>query len=218
MNTHTPEDVKQSLAEAADELSRGEVTQLLLDWNNGDAAARDQLVTLVYDQLQRMAHRLLLGERVGHSMQTGALVNEVYMRMFDANGMPCRSRKEFFGIVARQMRQVLVDAARKRGSKRRGGDQLHVPLEGMTLIAPAPNLDLIALGEALDALAQSREELSQVVELHHIAGFTTEETAEIMGIPSYEVKRLLTRAKIYLHHELTRTKGDAQGVSDDAPK
>jgi RNA polymerase sigma factor (TIGR02999 family) len=222
MNTHAPEDVKQSLPEDApedgEELSRGEVTQLLLDWNNGDAAARDRLVTLVYGQLQQMAHRLLLGERVGNTMQTGALVNEVYLRLFDANGVPCRNRKEFFGIVARQMRQVLVDAARKRGGRKRGGDQRHVPLEEAALVAPAPNLDLIALGEALDALAQCDEELSQVVELHHFAGFTIEETAEIMGIPPYEVKRLLKRAKIYLHDELTRTEEVVQVVSDDARK
>ena len=99
MNTHTPEDEKQSLPEGApedrEELSRGEVTQLLLDWNNGDAAAWDRLAPLVYGELRRMAHRLLLGERVGHSMQTGALVNEVYLRLFDGNGAPCRNRFEF---------------------------------------------------------------------------------------------------------------------------
>ena len=211
MNTHAPEDEKQSLPEDVDELPRGEVTQLLLDWNNGDAAARDRLVTLVYGQLQRMAHRLLRRERVGPTMQTGALVHEVYLRLFDATGVPCRNRKEFFGIVARQMRQVLVDAARKRGGKKRGGNQRHVPLEEATLVAPALNLDLVALGEALDALEQCDEELSQVVELHHFAGFTIEETAEIMGIPAYEVKRLLKKAKIYLHDELTRLKGAGNG-------
>lgn len=184
---------------------------MLLDWNNGDAAARDRLTPLVYDELQRMAHRLLLGERVGHTMQTGTLVHEVYLRLFDANGVPCRNRKEFFGIVARQMRQVLVDAARKRGGKRRGGNRRHVPLEDATSVAPALNLDLIALSEALDALAQRDEELSQVVELHHFAGFTIELTAEIMGIPPYEVKRRLKKAKIYLHDELTRTKGASDG-------
>jgi RNA polymerase sigma factor (TIGR02999 family) len=220
MNTHAPEDVKQSLPEERgedlEELSRGEVTRLLLDWNNGDAAARDRLVTLVYGELRRMAHLLLLGERVGHSMQTGALVNEVYLRLFDANGVPCRNRKEFFGIVARQMRQVLVDAARNRKVKKRGGSRRRVPLEDAALVAPALNLDLIALGEALDTLAQLDEELCRVVELHHFAGFTIEETAEIMSIPVYEVKRLLKKAKIYLHDELTRTKEVVQVVSDDA--
>ncbi len=208
MNTHTPEDEKQSLPEGApedrDELSRGEVTQLLLDWNHGDAAARDRLAPLVYGELQRMAHRLLLGEPVGNSVQTGTLVHEVYLRLFDGNGVPCRNRKEFFGIVARQMRQVLVDVARKRGGKKRGGNQRRVPLEEAALVEPAPNLDLIAFGEALDTLAQCDEEMCRVVELHHIAGFTIEETAEIMGMAPYEVKRLLKRAKIYLHDELTR--------------
>jgi len=207
MNTHAPEDVKQSPPKDVEELSRGEVTQLLLDWNKGDAAARDQLVTLVYGQLRRMAHRRLLRERVGHTIQTGTLVNEVYLRLFGATGVPCRNRKEFFGIVARQMRQVLVDAARKRGVKKRGGNQRHVPLEDATLAVPALNLDLIALDEALDALAGYDEELSQVVELLYFAGFTIEETAEILGVSTDTVKRRWQKAKIYLHDELTRAKG-----------
>jgi len=204
MNTHAPEDEKQSLPEDEEEMSRGDVTRLLVDWNNGDAAARDRLVTLVYGKLQRMAHRLLLGERIGHTMRTGTLAHEVYMRLFDATGVPCRNRKEFFGIVARQMRQALVDAARERGVKRRGGNCRHVPLDDALLVAPALNLDLIALGEALDTLAQFDEELSQVVELHHFAGFTIEETANILNFSPDKVKRRLRKAKIYLHDELTR--------------
>jgi RNA polymerase sigma factor (TIGR02999 family) len=211
MNAHTPEDVKRSLSEDEDKLSRGEVTRLLSDWNNGDAAARDRLVTLVYEELRRMAHRRLLRERVGHTLQTGALVNEVYLRLFNATGVPCQNRKEFFGIVARQMRQVLADAARKRGVKKRGGNQHHVPLEDAMLFIPALNVDLIALDEALDTLAQYDEELSQVIELHYFTGFTIEETAEIMRISIPQVKRLLKKAKIYLHDELTWTKGASDG-------
>ncbi|MGH9938229.1 MAG: ECF-type sigma factor [Blastocatellia bacterium] len=215
MNIHTPEDVERYPpevgAEDEEELSRGEVTQLLLDWNNGDASARDRLAALVYVELRRMAHRRLLGERAGHTLQTGALVNEVYLRLFGGARAPGRNRREFFGIVARQMRRVLVDAARKRNVKKRGGNRRHVPLEDVTLVVRALDLDLVALGEALDALAQCDEELSQVIELHYFAGFTIEETAEIMGIPIHVVKRLLKKARIYLHDELTRTKGASGG-------
>ena len=202
MDKHPPEDL----------------TQLLVDWNNGDAGARDRLVTLVYGELRRMAHRHLQHERAGHTMQTGTLAHEVYLRLFDAAGVPCRNRKEFFGILARQMRQVLVDAARKRGYRKRGGNQVRVPLEDTMLVTPAVNPDLISLDEALEILAQRDEELRQVVELHYFAGLTIEETADILGVSKDEVKRRWRRARIYLHDEMTRTGGTVQVVSDDARK
>ncbi|HKQ77427.1 MAG TPA: ECF-type sigma factor [Blastocatellia bacterium] len=211
MNTQTPEDVKQSPPEGREELSRGEVTQLLLDWNNGDAAARDRLLTLVYDQLRRMAHRRLRRERIGHTMRTGTLVHEVYLRLFKADGVLCQNHKEFFGITARLMRQVLVDAARKRENKKCGGDQVRVIMEDSTVVTPAINLDLIALGEALDALASNDEDLSQVVELRCFAGLTIEQTAEILDVSIDTVKRRFNKARIYLHDELTRTKGSRDG-------
>jgi RNA polymerase sigma factor (TIGR02999 family) len=202
MNTHTPEDV----------------TRLLTDWNNGDAAARDQLVTLVYGELRRMAHRRLQLERDGHTMRTGTLAHEVYLRLFKANGLPCRNREEFLCIVAKLMRQVLVEAARKRRAEKRGGGPVHVPLEEVTVVAPALNPDLIALDEALDALARNDRELSQVVELHYFAGLTIEETADILGVSKDEVKRRWRRARIYLHDEMTRTEEVVQVVPDDARK
>jgi len=186
MNTHTPEDV----------------TRLLTDWNNGDAAARDQLVTLVYGELRRMAHRRLQLERNGHTMRTGTLAHEVYLRLFKANSLPCRNREEFFCIVANLMRQILVEAARKRRAEKRGGDPIHISLEDVTVVAPALNPDLIALDEALAALARYDRELSQVVELHYFAGLTIEETADILGVSNDEVKRRWRRARIYLHDTL----------------
>src|SRR5689334_7482180 len=104
MNTHAPEDVKRSLSEDEVELSRGEVTRLLSDWNNGDAEALDRLVTVVYGELRRLAHRHLRRERVGHTMQTTALVHEVYLRLIEASGVECRNREEFFRIASRLMR------------------------------------------------------------------------------------------------------------------
>ncbi|HKQ79858.1 MAG TPA: ECF-type sigma factor [Blastocatellia bacterium] len=213
MNTPSTEDEKQSSPEDRERLSSGEVTQLLLDWNNGDASARDRLAPLVYDEMRRMAHRRLLGERAGHTLQTGALVNEVYLRLFGDSKAPGRNRIEFFGIVARQMRRVLVDAARKRNVIKRGGNQRHVPLEDVALVVDALDLDLVALGEALDALEQCDEELSQVIELHYFAEFTIEETAEILGASINTVKRRLKKARIYLYDELTRTKGASDGSS-----
>ncbi len=222
MNTHAPEDLKQSIPEGSpedvEELPRGDVTQLLLDWNNGDASARDRLVTLVYGELRRMAHRRLQRERVGHTIRTGTLAHEVYLRLFKANGMPCRNREEFFCIVAGLMREILVDAARKRDCQKRGGNPTHVPLEDATVVTPALNLDLIALDEALNALARYDKELSQVVELHYFAGLTIEETADILGVSTHVVKRRWQKARIYLHDEMTRRKGDVPAVSDDAQK
>ncbi|HKQ78920.1 MAG TPA: ECF-type sigma factor [Blastocatellia bacterium] len=211
MNTHAPEDAKQPLPEDKGDLSRGEVTRLLSDWNNGDAAARDRLVTLVYGELRRMAHLRLLGERVWHSMQTGTLAHEVYLRLFEANGVPCRSREDFYSIIAQLMREILVDAARKRRARKRGGNQIRIPLEDATAVAPSLDLDLVALDEALDALARLNERLSQIVELRYFAGLTIEETADVLGVSTDVVKRRLKKARIYLHDELTRTKGASDG-------
>jgi RNA polymerase sigma factor (TIGR02999 family) len=211
MNTHTPEDVKQSLSEDEVELSRGEVTGLLLDWNNGDAAARDRLVTLVYRELQRMARQHLRRERIGHTMQTGTLVHEVCLRLIESNDLGCQSREEFLGIAARLMRQVLVDFARKRSAVKRGRSRVKVSLEDATAFTPAIDPDLVALHEALDDLARHDKELVQVVELFYIAGYTIEETADILGVSTDTVKRRWKKAKIYLLKILTDTEGGGNG-------
>src|SRR5215470_12009206 len=129
MNTHTPEDVKRSPSADDVELSRGEVTRLLSDWNNGDATALDRLVTLVYGELRRMAHQRLRRERIGHTAQTDTLVHEVCLRLIEASDVECRNREEFFHIAARLMRHVLVDFARKRRAVKRGGSWVKVSLE-----------------------------------------------------------------------------------------
>jgi RNA polymerase sigma factor (TIGR02999 family) len=210
MNTHAPEDVKQSLSEDEGEVSRGEVTGLLSDWNNGDATALDRLVTLVYEALWRMAHQHLRRERIGHTMQTGTLVHEVYLRLIETNGVRCQSREEFLGIAARLMRQVLVDFARKRRAVKRGGSRVKVPLEDATAFKPALNPDLIAIHEALDDLARRDRELVQVVELLYFAGYTSEETAKILGVSTATVKRRWKKARIYLLKTLT----DAEECGD----
>ena len=219
MNTHTPEDAKRSLSEDKIELSRGEVTRLLSDWNNGDATALDRLVTLIYGELCRTAHRYLRHERIGHTMQTGTLVHEVYLRLIKASDMECRNREEFFRIAARLMREVLVDFARKRNAVKRGGSRIQVSLGDATalpaldtdLVAlndakvfePALNIDLVALDEALRHLARYDKELVEVVESLYFADHTIEETADILGVSTATVKRRWKKAKIYLLKILT---------------
>ena len=211
MNTHTPEDVRRSPSADEVELSRGEVTRLLSDWNNGDAAALDRLVTLVYGELQRMAHQRLRRERIGHTMQTGTLVHEVCLRLIESSDVECRNREEFFRIAAQLMRHVLVDFARKRHAVKRGGSRIQVLIEDATVftpaldpdlvalngakaIAPALDPDLIAIHEALDDLARYDKELVQVVELLYFFGFTTEETANILSVSTDTVKRRWKKA------------------------
>src|SRR5262245_8359536 len=203
MNTQAPEDAKRSLSEDEDKLSRGEVTRLLSDWNNGDATALDRLVTLVYGELWRMAHQHLRRERIGHTMQTGTLVHEVYLRLIEASDVECRNREEFFRIASRLMRQVLVDFARKRRAVKRGGSRIRVSLEDSKAFMPALDLDLIALNAALDELARYDKELVEVVELLYFAERTIDETADVLGVSTATVKRRWKKAKIYLLKILT---------------
>src|SRR5262249_43639199 len=211
MNRHAPEDVQQSFSEDEGELSRGEVTRLLSDWNNGDAAALDRLVTLVYEELWRMAHQHLRRERIGHTVQTGTLVHEVCLRLIEANDVECQNREEFFRIAARLMRHVLVDFARKRRAVKHGGSRVKVTFEDAKAFTPALDPDLIAIHEALDDLARRDKELVQVVELLYFAGYTTEETAKILGISTDAVKRRWKKAKIYLLKILTDAEGGGDG-------
>jgi RNA polymerase sigma factor (TIGR02999 family) len=215
MNTHAPEDVMRSPSADEVELSRSEVTRLLSDWNNGDAAALDRLVPLVYEELKRMARQHLRRERIRHTVQTGTLVHEVCLRLIESNYVGCQSRKEFFGIAARLMRRVLVDFARKRGAAKRGWSPVKVSLEDAMALTPEvdPKLDsdFIAIHEALDDLARYDEELVKVVELLYFAGYTAEETAKILGVSTDTVKRRWKKAKIYLLKILTDADGGGDG-------
>jgi RNA polymerase sigma factor (TIGR02999 family) len=215
MNIHASEDVKRSFPEDEGELSRGEVTRWLSDWNNGDAAALDRLVPLVYEELKRMARRHLRRERIRHTVQTGTLVHEVCLRLIESNYVGCQSRKEFFGIAARLMRHVLVDFARKRGAAKRGWSSIKVSLEDAMALTPEidPKLDpnFIAIHEALDDLARYDEELVKVVELLYFAGYTIGETADLLDISIDTVKRRWKKAKIYLLKILTDAEANGDG-------
>lgn len=182
-----------------------EVTELLLAWHSGDKAALDQLVPLVYDQLHAAAHRYLNRERAGHVLQTTALVNEVYLRLVDAQRVPWQNRAHFFAISAQLMRQILVDFARRRQKLKRGGQAHQVSFDEALTIVPERSADLVALDDALRALEQLSPRQSKIVELRFFGGLTEEETAEVLGISPRTVRGDWSLAKVWLLREMSRT-------------
>lgn len=183
--------------------SSQEVTELLLAWNSGDAAALDKLMPLVYDELHRLAHRYLSGERAGHMLQTTALVNEAYLRLIDASRVQWQNRAHFFAVSAQLMRRVLVDFARARQYQKRGGGAQQVSLEEALVVSVDRGDELIALDDALTTLATADERASQVVELRFFGGLSIEETAEVLSISPETVKRDWSWAKVWLLRELS---------------
>ena len=180
-----------------------EVTRLLIAWRQGEQAALDELIPLVYGELRRIATHYLRRERRGHTLQTSALVNEAFLRLIDQT-VDWRNRAQFFGISAQLMRQILVDHARHRGRAKRGGEQLHVELEEALDVAQTRDTDLVALDEALSALAQLDQQQSRVVELRYFGGLTIAETAEVLGVSSSTVVREWDLARTWLLRELTK--------------
>lgn len=177
------------------------VTQLLLAWERGDEAARDELIPIVYDALRRIARHHLRGERAGHTLQTTALINEAYLKLVEQS-VPWQSREHFFGIAARLMRQILVDYARARQRLKRGGDRQQISLTSNAEIVDGQAADLLALNEALETLAQVDPQRSQIVELRFFGGLTIEETAHVMGISTPSVERGWRAARAWLQTEL----------------
>ncbi len=181
----------------------GDVAELLAQWAAQDPTARERLVPIVYEELHRLAGHYMRGERPDHTLQTTALVNEVYLRLAGLKGLEWRDRAHFFAMAGRLMRRVLVDHARRRGRSKRGGGISVTTLDEYALTAQ-PNVDLVALDEALEQLAAVDPQQCQVVELRFFAGLSIEETAEALGISPATVKRDWTTARLWLHHELTR--------------
>jgi len=180
-----------------------DVTQLLIAWGAGDATALDRLVPHVYSELHRLAHRQMRGERPGrHTLQTTALVNEAYLRLVDCQRVRWQNRTQFFALSARLMRRILVDAARARGSRKRGGEAVHVALKDSAVVSPERDGDLLALDEALSRLAAMDERKGQVVELRYFGGLSVEETAEALQVSTKTVLRDWTMAKLWLLREL----------------
>jgi len=185
-----------------------EVTQLLLAWSAGDRAALDRLMPLVYDELHRLAKSYMHRERAGQTLQTTALIHEVYLRLIDASQVQWQDRAHFFGVAARAMRQVLVAASRERGRQKRGGGALQVSLDDSLVVSPEPNDDLVALDEALQALAEFDARKSQVVELRFFGGLSVEETAEALGVSVETVHRDWRLARSWLLRKLNGEEPD----------
>ena len=182
-----------------------EITQLLLAWNDGDAQALDRLVPLVHDALHQLAHQRMAREHPGHPLQTTALVNEAYLRLIDGRRVRWQNRAHFFAISAQLMRHILVDVARARKKLKRGGDFIQVSWDEALAVASEPGADVIALDEALKAMATFDERKSKIVELRFFGGLSVEETAEVLKVSPTTVMRDWGLAKAWLLRELDKT-------------
>ncbi|MBZ5544595.1 MAG: sigma-70 family RNA polymerase sigma factor [Acidobacteriia bacterium] len=187
--------------------SAQEITLMLRAWGEGDQEALEKLTPLVYKELRRLAHRYMARERPGHTLQTTALVHEVYLRLVDERGVSWQNRAHFFAICARTMRRILIDFARARQYQKRGGEAAHVSLDNALGIARQPVVDLVALDDALNHLASLDPRKSQVVELRFFGGLSVEETAEVLKISPETVMRDWKMAKAWLARELQRSAG-----------
>ena len=181
---------------------RAPVTDLLVAWGRGDESAFDRLVPLVHAELHRLARKYMRGERQGHSLQTTVLVNEAYLRLVDLNRVRWQDRGHFFAMSARLMRRILVDHARSRGYIKRGGGAPLEPFDELRAGIIESRPDLVALDDALEALAAVDLRKSQVVEMRFFGGLTTEETAEALGVSAHTVVRDWRIAKAWLLREL----------------
>ncbi len=180
-----------------------QITQLLLAWGNGDQAALEALMPLVYDELRRVAARHLRRQRPDHTLQTTALVNEAYLRLIDSSQVRWQNRAHFFAVSATLMRRILVDFARSRGNLKRGGGAQQVSLDEAMVVATERGADLLALDDALNRLATLNPRQAQVVELRYFGGLSEEETAEALKVSLRTVQRDWNLARLWLYRELS---------------
>ncbi len=190
----------------------GDVTALLIEWRAGDIGAVEKLVPLVHGELRRIARRHMAGERPGHVLQATALVNEVYIRLIDLRRVQWQDRAHFFAMAARLMRRILVDFARARENQKRGGGLQRITFDQDLPVASDSPEDLIAIDDALRALAAQYERKAQVVELRFFGGLSVEETAEVLKISQETVMRDWKFAKNWLLRELSRNPPGRPGV------
>jgi len=174
------------------------VTQLLQAWCAGDEGALAQLMPVVYGELRRIAGRRMAGESSGVTLQPTALVNELYLKLVDTTGVSFRDRTQFFGLAAQMMRRILVDAARARGASKRGGDLAKMPLDERFFAAPEKDREIVALDDALSALAKEDARKARVVELRFFGGLGIEETGEVLGVSVQTVRRDWNFAQAWL--------------------
>ena len=184
------------------QISQQRVTELLTQWSRGDDAALAALTPMVYEELRRLAHHHMGGQRPDHTLQTTALVNEAYLRLADQSNPDWQSRAHFFAVAARAMRQILVSYARSQRSQKRGGGALSVELDEAALVSPEVSKQIIDLHEALERLATLDARKAQVVELKYFGGLDYDEVAEVLKISRITVRRDWEFAKLWLYTEL----------------
>jgi RNA polymerase sigma factor (TIGR02999 family) len=184
-----------------------DITILLRAWSEGDAAALERLSERVYGELHLMARRHMKNERQGNTLQATALVHEVYLRLVDVSKVEWRERAQFFAMAAQMMRRILVDAARAKGSRKRGSRAVRVNFEETAVLAAEPDRSMIALDEALSAFSEVAARQAKVVELRYFGGLKEEEIAEVMNISLRTVQRDWEFARVWLARELAHSSG-----------
>ena len=180
------------------------LTGSLRAWQDGDDSALDYVTPLVYDEIRRMAHRLMKRERNGHTLNTTALVNEAYVRLIDEREVHWANRSHFFAFLGRVMRHVLIDYARRRLYLKHAGEGRKVPLEEATLMTTERAKELVALDDALAQLREIDPRKAEVVELRYFGGLDLEETANALGVSTMTVRRDWRAAKAWLYREVSR--------------
>jgi RNA polymerase sigma-70 factor (ECF subfamily) len=180
-----------------------DITEMLIAWKGGDTDALDRLTDLVYPELRRIARRNLERRRAGNSFDSAALANEAYLKLARAGGISCENRAHFLAICSQIMRRILVDHARHLGFAKRGGNAVRVSLDEVLLAAQSRGIEVLALNEALDALARIDNRKSRVVELRYFGGLSIEETAEVLEVSVDTIKRDFRMARAWLLTELT---------------
>ena len=183
------------------------VSDLLLQWRGGDESALERLMPLIYDELHALARRQLQGERAGHTLQTTALLHEAYLRLIGSD-VEWEGRVHFLAVAARTMRRILVDHARSRSRRRRGGGIQLISIDNTNAIAPEPAMDLLTLDEALARLSAFDDRKARAAELHYFGGLSYDETALALGVSAATVHRELRVARAWLYRELRQESGD----------
>jgi RNA polymerase sigma factor (TIGR02999 family) len=183
--------------------SSHEITRLLQAWGSGDESALDRLMPLVYNELRRLAHRYMAAEQPGHTLQTTAVVHEVYLRLVDVDNVGWQNRAHFYAICARLMRRILIDFARSRNYQKRGGQIPHIELEEAATVSAVVGSEILAVDEALKQLAKLDQRKSEVVELRFFGGLTVEEVAAALKVSPETVLRDWKLAKAWLLRELS---------------
>ena len=183
-------------------VSPQQLTQLLQRWSHGDNAALADLTPLVYEELSRLAHHFMQGQRPNHTLQTTALVNEAYLRLADQTDSNWQSRAHFFAVAARAMRQILVSYARSNRAQKRGGGAAMIELDEAAIVSPEQSREIVDLHEALERLAALDARKAQVVELKYFGGLNYDEMAEVLKISRITARRDWEFAKVWLYTEL----------------